>query len=194
MKENPSENLTRQLQTSQELDSRKTGQHHMTTTVPRGKSHKGLAPVRPVKSTGQTGHTWAARDEQHPRLNFPKSNSRSPESFHGIVQHFGDSRNTSWELHSQYLVHKNLLNQEESPKSSPFAHGFGRGIKGKRNMKGSSIYPPPNPKEKGLEIAPRKSARKGSENHQKERTGTTHLSLEESRRIIYTYQRGSYNV
>jgi hypothetical protein len=40
------------------------------------------------------------------------------------------------------------------------------------------IHPPPNPKEKGLEIAPRKSPRKGSENHQKERTGTTHPSLE----------------
>jgi hypothetical protein len=77
---------------------------------------------------------------------------------------------------------------------SPFAHGFGRGIKGKRTMKGSCIYPSPNPKEKGLEIAPRKSSRKGSKNHQKERTGTTHPSLEEPCRIIYTYQRGSYKV
>jgi hypothetical protein len=43
---------------------------------------------------------------------------------------------------------------------------------------------PPNPKEKGLEIAPRKSPRKGSENHQKERTGKTHPSPEEPRWII----------
>jgi hypothetical protein len=42
------------------------------------------------------------------------------------------------------------------------------GIKGKRTTKASSIYPPPNPKEKGLENAPRKTPRKGSENHQKE--------------------------
>jgi hypothetical protein len=42
--------------------------------------------------------------------------------------------------------------------SSPFAHGFGRGIKGKRTTKGSSIHPPPNPKDKGLKIA--------QENHQ----------------------------
>jgi hypothetical protein len=54
--------------------------------------------------------------------------------------------------------------------------------------------PPPNPKEKGLEIAPRKSPRKGSENHQKERTGTTHPSLKEPHRIIYTSHRGSYKV
>jgi hypothetical protein len=57
-------------------------------------------------------------------------------------------------------------------------------------MKGSSIHPPPNPKEKDLEIPPRK----GSENHQKGETGKTHPSLEEPRRIIYIYQRGSYKV
>jgi hypothetical protein len=33
------------------------------------------------------------------------------------VQDFRDSRNTSWALHSQYLVHQNLLNREESKKS-----------------------------------------------------------------------------
>jgi hypothetical protein len=138
------------------------------------------------------------------RVNSPKSNSRSPESLHGFVQDFGDSRNTSWELHSQDFVHQNLLNREESrnptknssnhktpksPISSPFAHRLGRGIKGKRTTKGSCIHPAPNPKEKGLEIFPRKSSRKGSENHQKQRTGTTHPSLEEPRRIIYTSQR-----
>jgi hypothetical protein len=46
-----------------------------------------------------------------------------------------------------------------------------------KTTKVSSIYPPPNPKEEGSEIAPRKSPRKGSEIHQKERTGTTHLFL-----------------
>jgi hypothetical protein len=80
------------------------------------------------------------------------------------------------------------------PKSSPFAHRFGRGIKGKRTTKGSIIHPPPNPKEKGLKITPRKLPRKGSENHQKGKMGETHPRLEEPRRIIYTYQRGSYKV
>jgi hypothetical protein len=82
----------------------------------------------------------------------------------------------------------------ENPKSSPFALGFGSGIEGKGTTQGSYIHLPPNPKEKGLEIAPRKSPRKGSENHQKERMGTTHPCLEEPHRIIYTYQRGSYEV
>jgi hypothetical protein len=66
----------------------------------------------------------------------------------------------------------------KTPKSSPFTYGFGRGIKGKRTTKGSHIHPPPYPQEKGLEITTRKSPRKGSENHQKKRTGTTHPSLE----------------
>jgi hypothetical protein len=116
-KENPSQNLARQFQTSQALDNRKIGQHHTSTAVPRDKSHKGLAPVRPIESTGQTGHAWASRDEQHPWVNSPKSNSRSPESLHEFVQDFEDSRNTSWALHSQDLVHQNFLNHQESRKS-----------------------------------------------------------------------------
>jgi hypothetical protein len=63
------------------------------------------------------------------------------------------------------------------------------GIKGKGTTNGSHIHPPPNPQEKGSEIAPRKPPRKSSENHQKEQTGTTHPSLEEPLRIIYTSQR-----
>jgi hypothetical protein len=53
---------------------------------------------------------------------------------------------------------------------------------------------PPNPKEKGIKSATRKSPRKGSENHQKGQTEETPSSLEEPRRIIYTYHEGSYKV
>jgi hypothetical protein len=83
---------------------------------------------------------------------------------------------------------------QKTPKSSPFTHRFGRGIKGKRTTKGSHIHPPPNPQEKGLENTPRKIANKRLRKSQKEQTGTTHTSLEEPRRIIYTSQRGSYKV
>jgi hypothetical protein len=55
----------------------------------------------------------------------------------------------------------------ELRKPHPFTHGFWRGIKGKRTMKGSCIHPPPNAKEKGLKTSIRNSPRKGSENHQK---------------------------
>jgi hypothetical protein len=82
----------------------------------------------------------------------------------------------------------------KTPKSSPLTHGFGRRIKGKRTTKGSHIDPPPNPQEQGPENTPRKPPREGSENHQQEQKGTTQPSLEEPRRIIDTYQRGSYKV
>jgi hypothetical protein len=79
-------------------------------------------------------------------------------------------------------------------KLSPLTHGFGRGIKGKRTTKDSHKFPPSNPQEQDPENTPRKSQREGSENHHQEQPGTTQQSLEEPRRIIYTYQGGSYKV
>jgi hypothetical protein len=80
------------------------------------------------------------------------------------------------------------------PKSSPLTHGFGRGIKNKRTTKGSHEFPPSKPQEQGPENTPRKPPREGSENHHQEQPRTTQQSLEEPRRIIYTYQGGSYKV
>jgi hypothetical protein len=82
----------------------------------------------------------------------------------------------------------------KTTKSSPLTHGFGRGIKGKRTTKGSHEFPPSNFQEQGPKNTPRKPAREGSENHHQEQPGTTQQSLEEPRRIIYTYQGGSYKV
>jgi hypothetical protein len=82
----------------------------------------------------------------------------------------------------------------KTPKMSPLTHGFGRGIKGKRTMKGSHEFPPSNPQEQGPENTRRKPPREGFENHHQEQLGTTQQSLEEPRRIIYTYQKGSYKV
>jgi hypothetical protein len=76
----------------------KQQQHKTTANTPRRSPSKNpprVAPVRPVKSTGQTRVAWAARDEQHRRVNSPKSKPRSPESLHGLEQDFGDIRNTS---------------------------------------------------------------------------------------------------
>jgi hypothetical protein len=74
----------------------------------------------------------------------------------------------------------------KTPKSSPLTHGFGRGITGQRTTKPQ--IPPTNPQEQGPENTPRKPPREGSENHHQEQPGTTQQSLEEPRRIIYTYQ------
>jgi hypothetical protein len=82
----------------------------------------------------------------------------------------------------------------KTPKSSPFTHGFGRGIITQRTTKVSHKFPPSNPQEKGPENNPKKSLREGSENHHQEQPETTHPNLEEPHRIIYTSNKGSYKV
>jgi hypothetical protein len=109
----PSKTARNEPRTGQQ--GNRTTPHEHTT---RAQHHKRLVSIRPVKSTGQTGHAWATWDEQQPQVNSPKSNSQSPESLHGFAQDNSvDSRNTSWPLHSQDLVHQNLLNQDELRKS-----------------------------------------------------------------------------
>jgi hypothetical protein len=51
-----------------------------------------------------------------------------------------------------------------------------------------------NPSKKRPQNFPMENPRRDPENHQKGKTGGTQPSLEEPRRIIYTYQRGSYKV
>jgi hypothetical protein len=155
----PSKTTPNRPRTDQQHHDPKT---HESSSSPEANPTSGLH--RSDRShTGQTGQAWAARDEQHPRVNSPKSKPWSPESLHELMQDFGDSRNASWGVHSQVFVHQNLPNQEElkinpatnssnprtpkTPKSSPSTHGFGRGIKGKRTTKGSHEFPPSNPQE-----------------------------------------------
>jgi hypothetical protein len=101
-KKNPSQNQAKHLQTRQELTSTNTTQRHTSPA-----NHPRQIPQR--ASTGQTD-----QDEQNPRVNSSKSNTRSPDSPHRFAQDFVDSRNTSWTLCSQVMVHQNSLNQEES--------------------------------------------------------------------------------
>jgi hypothetical protein len=77
---------------------------------------------------------------------------------------------------------------------SAFTHEFGRGIKCKRTTKGSCIHHPPNPKEKGLNTASRKSPRRAPKITKKGKPRRIQTSLEEPCRIIYTYHEGSYKV
>jgi hypothetical protein len=67
-KKNPTQSLAKQHQTGQELTSNNTTQRHTDQA-----NHPRHIPQK--ANTGQTGHAWAARDEQHPWVNSPKSNS-----------------------------------------------------------------------------------------------------------------------
>jgi hypothetical protein len=82
----------------------------------------------------------------------------------------------------------------KTPKWSPLTQRFGMGITSQRTTKGSHKFPPSNPQEQGPENTPRKPPREDSENHHQQQPGTTKQGLEEPRRIINTYQEGSYKV
>jgi hypothetical protein len=62
------------------------------------------------------------------------------------------SAKTRWNKRNRRISAKNTPNPKTTitPKSSPFSHGFGRGIKGKRTTKGPCIHPPTNPQENDL--------------------------------------------
>jgi hypothetical protein len=72
-------------------------------------SDRWWAPVIPIR-LGNSG--WTAPAGQLPRIQLLISQF-APR----IRTRLWDSRNTSWVLHSQDLVHQNLLNREESKKS-----------------------------------------------------------------------------
>jgi hypothetical protein len=69
----------------------------------------------------------------------------------------------------------------KNTKIEPLNSRIWEGVKGKRTMKGSHMFPPSNLQEQGPENTPRNPPREGSKNHNKERTETTHQSLEEPR-------------
>jgi hypothetical protein len=147
--------------------------------------------------TGQTGQAWAARNEQQPNHSTDLCKTLGIVGTpHGksIAKLLSTKTRQIKRIRRNPAKNSSNPRAQKTPKLSPLTHGFGRGIKGKRTTKGSHEFPPSNPQEQGPENTPRKPPREGSENHHKERAGTTHPSLEERRRIIYTYQGGSYKV
>jgi hypothetical protein len=81
----------------------------------------------------------------------------------------------------------------KTPKSSPFSHGFGRGIKGENHKGFIHTSPNKSPRKRPRNLS-KKIAKKGLRKSPKGKLGRTQTSLEEPRRIIYTYHEGSYKV
>jgi hypothetical protein len=166
------------------------GQQRTHQDVHPSKNPPGLAPVKPVKSTGQTGVAWAARDEQPPQVsstNLNKTSGILGTPHEESIAKFNPTK-TRPKRRNQGNPAKSTSNPrtQETPKSTTFTHGFGRGITAQRTTKGSHKFPPSNPQEKGPEDNTKKSQREGSKNHHQEQPGKTHPNLEEPRRIIYT--------
>jgi hypothetical protein len=181
-------------------ESSRSPEANPTSSIHR--SDRSHTPVRPVKP-GQLGMN-NTRGSTPPNLNLDLPN-RSTD----LCKTLGIVGTPHGESIAKLLstktrqIKKNRRNPVKNssnpralkpPKSSPLTHGFGREIKGKRTTKGSHIFPPSNPQEQGPENTPRKPPREGSENHHQEQPRTTQQTLEEPRRIIYTYQGGSYKV
>jgi hypothetical protein len=75
----------------------------------------------------------------------------------------------------------------KTPKSKPFRRVCWIKITKQRGTRSSYVTSNKNPSKKRPQNFPTEIPRKSSENHQKGKTGGTRSSLEEPRRIIYTY-------
>jgi hypothetical protein len=86
------------------------------------------------------------------------------------------------------------LEHQKPQNQAPLLTDLGGESRGKEPRRVHAYIPHQIPKREASKTLQENYQEKSSENHQKERTGTTHSSLEEPRRIIYTSQRGSYKV
>jgi hypothetical protein len=168
---------------------------------PIGRNRSGK-PVRPVLAWTVGKNTTRGKNSNLPPIDLPIHSTDQSETLGivGLPRGLPLARSSVPKTHSikrnQKLTLKSTSNPRtpKPPKSSPLSHGFGRGITAQRTTKGSHKFPPSNPQEQGPGNTPRKPPRESSENHHQEQLGTTKQSLKEPRRIIYTYQGGTYKV
>jgi hypothetical protein len=146
-------------------------------------------PVRPGFSRTVGKNTARGKNSTLPPINLPIRSKDQNETLGivGVPHGLPLDRSSVPKTHSIKRNRKSTLmntsnpRTPKTPKSSPFTHGFGRGITTQRTTKGSHKFPPSNPQEQGPENNPKKSPREGSENHHQEQPGTTHPNLEEPR-------------
>jgi hypothetical protein len=151
---------------------------------------------------GQSGRTQPGKNSNLLPIDLPIRSTNQSETLGiaGVPRGLPLARSLVPKTHSikrnQKLTLKNISNPRtpKTRKSRPLTRGFGRGIKGKRTTKGSHEFPHQIPKSKVPKTHRENHQDKASKNHHQEQPGTTQQSLEEPRRIIYTYQGGSYKV
>jgi hypothetical protein len=157
---------------------------------------------KPVFAWTVGKNTARGKNSTLPPIDLPIRSTDQSETLGivGVPRGLPLARSSVPETHSIKRNRKSTLTNTSNPrtpkppKSSLLTHGFGRGIAAQRTTKGSHKFPPSNPQEQGPKNTLRKPPREGSENHHQEQPRTTQQGLEEPRRFIYTYQRGSYKV
>jgi hypothetical protein len=160
------------------------------------------------RSTGQTGVTWqlgmySTRRSTPPNPNFDLPNrSTDFNKTLGIVGTLHKESIATILAIKTCQIKRNRRNpaknssnpKHRKPQNRDLNSRIWEGNQRQKNHEGfTRISPIKSPKARSRQT-PKKPPKEGSENHHQEQPGTTQQSLEESRRIIYTYQGGSYKV
>jgi hypothetical protein len=152
--------------------------NELTQTFTQGKTHNASAPVRPVSCTGQTGqagmlgmNNTCGSTPPNPTPDLPNLSTVFHKTLGIVGTPHGHSIAKIWSTktcqneRNRRNPTKNASNPraKKIPKIEPFCSQIWEGNQRGKNHEGFKHTPPPNPKEKGLEIATRKSPKKGSE-------------------------------
>jgi hypothetical protein len=165
-------------------------------------------PVRPVWETGQACFAWAVeknsargKNPTFTSIDLPIRSTDSSETLGiaGVPRGLPLARSS---VPKTYLIKRNwkstLKNTFPSPpkttKLKPFQRVCWSKITKQGGTRSSYVTSNKNPLKKHSQNFSTEIPRKGYENHQKGKTGRTQTSLEEPRRIIYTYHESSYKV
>jgi hypothetical protein len=148
---------------TQTWNNSNTGWQRTHPNVHPSKTQQGSAPVRPVWSGLLGMNITRGSTPPNPNPDLPNRSTYLCKTLGIVGTPHGEtiakfmSTKTCQIKRNRRNSTKNPSNPRASktPKSSPLTHGFGRGIKGKRTMKGSQIHPPPNPQEQGPKNTPR---------------------------------------
>jgi hypothetical protein len=140
----------------------RTDQQHHDPKTHESSSSPEANPTSGIHRSDRS--SLAARDEQHPRVNSPKSNSRSPESPHadlhktlGIVGTPHEESIAKFMPTKSCQIKKNRRNPTKNssnprtpktPKSFPLTHGFGRESKAEEPRRVHTYFPHQIPKSK----------------------------------------------
>jgi hypothetical protein len=152
--------------------------NELTQTFTQVKTHNASAPVRPVSCTGQTGqagmlgmNNTCGSTPPNPTPDLPNLSTVFHKTLGIVGTPHGHSIAKIWSTktcqneRNRRNPTKNASNPraKKIPKIEPFCSQIWEGNQRGKNHEGFKHTPPPNPKDKGLEIATRKSPRKGSE-------------------------------
>jgi hypothetical protein len=152
-------------------------------------------PVRPVLAWTVGKNSTRGKNSNLQAIDLPIRSTDQSETLGivGVPRGLPLARSSVPKTHSIKRNRKSTLKNTfprkppKTPKSKPFQSVCWIKITKQRGTRSSYVTSNKNPSKKHPQNFPTEIPRKGSENHQKGKTEGTQSSLEEPRRIIYTY-------